>query len=494
MDHKMKMKMKSLLATIISFLTVLLVLGLILSAGQNIFRDISHAGLEPQAYAEASSMNAGPKTGGIAFERVAGGEATGDAAPSADQGDSEASLLWALLGVFLGGMALNLTPCVYPLIPVTVSYFGGQAFAGKEGRGSGIILHGVLYVIGLAVMNSFLGVFAALSGRMLGAVLQNPITLIVVAAVLVAFALSMFGFWEFRLPGFITRAASRNFAGYFGSFFIGTTLGLVAAPCLGPFVVSLLVWIASTGNPWFGFIFFFSLSLGMGLPLFVLALLSGRLSSLPKSGEWMLWVRKLMGWVLIGMAAWFVKPVLPEIPGLVVVSLIALAAGIHLGWIEQSTAAFRAFGWVKKAAGILGIGIAVMLFLGGAVQTEGIKWRAYNDQTLAEAKSSGKPIIIDFYADWCGPCQLMNKHTFHNRSVVDIAEKDFVTLNVDLTRGGDPQKERLVRRYNIQGVPTILFLDPGGEEKEDLRVMEFMPPDRFLARMNAVKKLIAGAK
>jgi thiol:disulfide interchange protein DsbD len=135
-----------------------------------------------------------------------------------------------------------------------------------------------------------------------------------------------------------------------------------------------------------------------------------------------------------------------------------------------------------------------MLLWGGMAQTEGIKWRGYTDQSFAEAKSSGKPIIIDFSADWCGPCQLMNKHTFHNRSVMELAEKDFVTLNVDLTRGGDPQKERLVRRYNIQGVPTILFLDPGGEEKEDLRVMEYMPPDKFLARMDELKKLIAGSR
>jgi thiol:disulfide interchange protein DsbD len=218
-------------------------------------------------------------------------------------------LLWTLLGVFAGGMALNLTPCVYPIIPVTISYFAGQS----DRRQSRLFAHGAFYVIGLAVTNSLLGVTAALTGGLMGSMLQNPVVLMAIATVLVLFAFSLFGLWEMRLPYAVTQFASRGYAGYFGSLFMGLTMGVVAAPCIGPFVLGLLTWVAALGSAWLGFVVFFTLSLGLGLPLFVLALFSGQLQRLPRSGEWMLWVRKLMGWVLVGMAAYYLRALLPKI-------------------------------------------------------------------------------------------------------------------------------------------------------------------------------------
>ena len=216
------------------------------------------------------------------------------------------------MGVLAGGIALNLTPCVYPLIPITVSYFGG-----RSGQGQGrLVLHGILYIGGLSLTNSILGVVAALTGGLMGAMLQNPVVLIVIAAILVFFATSLLGFWELRLPEGLTRLASKSYTGYFGTLFMGLTLGVVAAPCIGPFVLGLLTWVASMGSPWLGFIIFFTLSLGLGLPLFLLAIFSGKIDKLPRSGEWMLWVRKLMGWVLVGMAAYFIRPLFPETWGI----------------------------------------------------------------------------------------------------------------------------------------------------------------------------------
>ena len=152
------------------------------------------------------------------------------------------------------------------------------------------------------------GCFAALTGGLIGALLQSPLVLIAIAVVLAAFAMSLFGFWELRLPFRLTQAAAKSYTGFFGSFFMGITLGVVAAPCIGPFVLGLLTWVATLADPLMGFVIFFTLSLGLGTPLFGLAIFSGQLEKLPKSGEWMNWVRRLMGWVLIGMAAYFVRP------------------------------------------------------------------------------------------------------------------------------------------------------------------------------------------
>ena len=204
------------------------------------------------------------------------------------------AMIWTLLGIFAGGIALNLTPCVYPLIPITVSYFSGRSGKGKDR----LYFHGICYIGGLAVTNSILGVTAALTGSLMGALLQNPVVLSAIAAILILLATSLFGFWELRLPYWLTRAASRSYSGYFGSLFMGITLGLAAAPCIGPFVLGLLTWVAGMGSPWLGFLIFLTLSLGLGLPLFVLAMCAGKLDKLPRSGEWMIWVRKLMGWAL----------------------------------------------------------------------------------------------------------------------------------------------------------------------------------------------------
>jgi cytochrome c biogenesis protein CcdA len=171
-------------------------------------------------------------------------------------------LLWTLLGIFVGGLALNLTPCVYPLIPITVSYFGGRSAQGKS-----LVGHGICYIGGLALTNSSLGLVAALTGGLIAALLQSPPVLIAIAAMLAAFAMSLFGFWELRLPFWLTQLASKSYPGFFGSFFMGITLGVVAAPCIGPFVLGLLTWVATLVDPLLGFVIFFYLEPWFGRSL-----------------------------------------------------------------------------------------------------------------------------------------------------------------------------------------------------------------------------------
>ena len=394
------------------------------------------------------------------------------------------AIIWTLLGIFAGGIALNLTPCVYPLIPITVSYFGGRT---DQSQGK-LLIHGTCYIGGLSATNSLLGVTAALTGGLMGAMLQSPMVLIAVAAILVFFATSLLGFWEMRLPYWLSQAASRSYAGYFGSLFMGITLGVVAAPCIGPFVLGLLTWVAAMGNPWIGFFIFFTLSIGLGLPLFILAMFSGKLDKLPRSGEWMVWIRKLMGWVLVGMAAYFIRPLLPQIAGILVLAAAALAAGLHLGWIDHSRASFRAFDWLKSGAGIIGLVVATYMIGSLILQGPGVQWQAYSDQLLSAAIEKRKPVIIDFSAAWCAPCREMEEVTFHNRDVVKQAEQDFIMIKVDLTRQGNHDRDRLLRKYDVKGVPTIVFLDRQGRERRDLRLVDFLPADQFLIRMAEFRK------
>jgi len=390
--------------------------------------------------------------------------------------------LWlTLLGFFLGGLALNLTPCIYPLIPITVSYFSGA-----KGQSYLItITNSLLYLLGLAITNSFLGVWAALSGRMVGSALQNPWVVLFLAALFIALALSSFGLWEFRLPSSLSRHASRTFRGYFGTFFMGLTMGIIAAPCLGPFILGLLAYVAQTGDPYFGFLSFFILSLGLGLPLATLALFSDALARFPVSGDWMIWVRRLMGWVLLFMAVYVAKPLITS-PFLEVtlLSAVASAAGIHLGWVDRTGSLARGFSSFKRILGVVLIGGALFYFWTSAFQGPGMVWLSYDPSLVSKAAQEKKPVILDFSAEWCQPCQIMERAVFQDPEVVELSRK-FVNVRLDLTHR-HPDQEEILGRYQVQGVPTIIFMNRDGQEEKSLRIEEIVDKAQFLERMKAL--------
>jgi thioredoxin:protein disulfide reductase len=414
---------------------------------------------------------------------------------------SNKNLLIVFLSVFLGGLLLNLTPCIYPMIPITITYFGGQA-KGKKGS---LFIHSCLYVFGMAVMYSILGVVAAMTGGLFGAALRYPPVLIGIALVMAMLALSMFDVYELRMPAFLNRLAGGSQKGFGGTLLMGLTVGIIAAPCIGPFVLGLLTYVGDRGDIILGFSLFFVLALGMGIPFLILGLFSGSLHRLPRSGAWMVWVRKIFGFILLAMAVYFLKSLFPSpLSYRLALALMMLLAGIYLAWIDPVPAVGRVFPLVRNIVGMLffiaawhfavtglqsGIGTASM----NAVRPNSIgsiQWIPYSDAMLSQAAREAKPVFIDFYADWCAPCKELDEDTFAAPEVIDRSRK-FIMLKADLTSTGDPQVEALRQKFQARGMPTLIFLKPDGEEIVNLRGTGFESKDIFLDKMKHALDLSA---
>ncbi len=410
---------------------------------------------------------------------------------------SQKGWIITFLLVFVGGLALNLTPCVYPLIPITISYFGGQT----EGRKGSLLMHAIIYVLGMAITYSILGVIAALTGSLFGAALQNPYVLIVIAAILVGLALSMFDVYEIRMPTFLSNFAGGAKKGGFGTFFMGLTVGIVAAPCIGPFVLALLTFVGEKGDVVLGFWMFFTLAMGLGIPFVFLAIFSGSLHKLPRSGSWMVWVRTVFGFILVAMAVYFLEPLFPgSLSYFLTLAVIMLVGGIYMAWLEPTPASGEIFKIVRNLAGVAFFIVAIFFATIGidaainntvasktahsetVTPANEINWLPYSEEKIMQAANNKIPVIIDFYADWCIPCKELEKFTFSDQEVVKLSRK-FVMLKVDLTRTADPLSKELLQKYGIKGVPTLVFLSEVGSELKELRVVGFVEKEEFLPVM-----------
>jgi thiol:disulfide interchange protein DsbD len=393
-------------------------------------------------------------------------------------------LFIAFLLAFVGGLALNLTPCVYPLIPITVGYFGGQAVGGR----SSTIVRAILYLLGMAAMYSTLGVFAALTGSILGSALQNPLVTALIALVMVVLALSMFGVFEIRVPAKLSGVAGTAKQGYLGAFLMGLTVGIVAAPCIGPFVLGLLTFVGERGDPVLGFALFFTLSVGLGIPFVFLAVASGSISKLPRSGEWMEWVRKVFGVILLAMAVYFLDPVLPETAYYVILGGLLVVCGVIMGFVLRVRSSSVFFNVFRRSVGVVMPLVGLwFVFAPGHIFgiAPSIPWAAYDDNLLADAKSKNLPVVIDFSAEWCIPCDELDHETFNQPEVVEAAKR-IMPLRADLTKSASQEVMELRRKYTIRGVPTIVFIGADGKERPDLRVVQFIEKEEFLDKLDAL--------
>ncbi|MGQ9835048.1 MAG: cytochrome c biogenesis protein CcdA [Thermoanaerobaculaceae bacterium] len=383
-----------------------------------------------------------------------------------------------LLLVFLGGLALNLTPCVYPIIPVTIGFFLTQTGGRRR-----ILILASSYVLGMAVTYSALGVAAALTGRVFGAALQSPWVTGFIVAVVLALAASMFGFWEIRVPSRIANLAGGR-QGALGSLFMGLIVGLVAAPCIGPFVLGLLAYVGQQQSVALGFALFFTLALGLGLPYLFLAVSTKALEKLPHSGAWMEGVRQLFGVLLVALAAHFARPLLPGLWGDKLLAATLILGAAYLAVLARPG---REVDLVDRFMRLVTVGmvLAGSLLWPHRIQGRGeeLFWEAATAATLEEAIRSGQPTIVDFYANWCLPCKELEEKTFSDGRVMAKLSQ-FRRLKVDLTKNS-PEAERLRKTYEVLGVPTVLFFNKGVEVAGS-RLAGFEDATAFLKRLSAV--------
>lgn len=310
-----------------------------------------------------------------------------------------------------------MTPCVYPMLTVTVSLFKAKDAAGQSlGRS---FLKALVYFLGIAVMYSTLGYFAASSGKLFGSFLQNSWVLGLVAAMMFYLALTMFGVFYLRVPsGLLNRLSGLRKASYLGLFFSGMFVGVFAAPCIGPPVLALLTAVANNGDPKFGFTSFFTFSLGLGTPYLFLGTFSGLIAKLPKSGNWLKWVERIFGIILLGFA------------------FLYLALALHLNLPKGKMSAL---------------------------------WTPYSTEEEQKAIAEHKPIVIDFFAEWCIGCHELDLKVF-SKPEMQAKLAQVTTLRVDATDIDAPANQKVIDKYGIIGLPTVLFLDRDGKEIKQARV------------------------
>lgn len=385
-------------------------------------------------------------------------------------------ILVGLLFVFLGGLALNLTPCVYPLIPITIGYFGGQS----EGKTSKLFLMGLFFMLGMAVTYSVVGVVTSLTGAVFGTLLQNPIVILIIVAIFLILSLSMFGVYEFKLPDKLVMKAGGAKGGMFGAFFMGLTMGIVAAPCIGPFVLGLVTYVATKGDPVFGFLMFFVLALGLGLPYLFLAIFSGKIKNLPRAGLWMDAVKHIFGLILIAMALYFLMPLLPKNISGYVMPVFGIIAALYLLLFDKAANSVKGFRIFKTVFAVLVIALSVYSLIPS--DKKGIDWTPYSETALNSIDGK-RGVIIDFYADWCIPCKELDAITFSDSKVIELSKK-FGTFKADLTKSLSPEVSALREKYKILGVPTVLILDSNGNEKN--RITGFINAQEFYQLINSI--------
>jgi thiol:disulfide interchange protein DsbD len=413
---------------------------------------------------------------------------------------------WLVVISFFGfGLLLSLTPCVFPMIPILSGIIVGQGHQITKRKG---FLLSLAYVLGMAMTYALAGVAAGLSGTLISNALQNPWALGTGAAIFVALAMSMFGFYELQMPSFLqsrfTEASNRIQGGRFASVFVmGAISALIVGPCVAAPLAGALLYISQTGDVVLGGVSLFSLAMGMGVPLLLVGLSAGAL--LPRAGGWMDAVKRFFGVALLAVAIWLISPLLSEIAQMLMWAALLIISAMYLHALEPLAVNARGFTRFWKGVGIMSLvaGVALLLgamggsrdllqpltvYQGGGVASASQsaklpfqRVRNLEELDAAVRDAAGRYVMLDFYADWCVSCKELERFTFSDPRV-QARLKDVLLLKADVTANSAEDKAMLAR-FTLFGPPGIIFFDKAGGEVA-YRVVGYEPADKFLASLD----------
>lgn len=418
---------------------------------------------------------------------------------SSGSGEDEGTLARALSGgqvwlafllVFVGGILTSLTPCVYPLIPITVSIFGANESAGFLKS----LLLSIVYVLGIVVTYSILGVAVASTGAVFGQVMANPWVVGFISLILVALGMSMLGVFEIRVPYALqNRLNTVGGAGYAGALAMGTVAGVIAAPCTGPALAVVLTYIATTGSLFLGFWLMFIYALGMGLLFIGIGTFSGLLSALPRSGGWMYVLENIFGIAIITLALYFLKDVVGPFQAFLrnAPEFFAIAGGLIIVglWLSKLNERFKGLSrrmQFRKACGVLLTVFGAYMVVGGLQQPAGpeLEWIDNETAGLEIAKREDKLLMLDFYASWCAACNELDHKTYADPGVAAKLD-NYVNVKLDFTRNSETTKA-LTEKYQIPGLPVVIFMDAEGTILK--RLTGFVGPEEMLTILEEVEQ------
>ncbi len=415
------------------------------------------------------------------------------------------NLIWSFMLFFGFGLLLAFTPCVLPMIPILSGIIVGQGDSLTTRKAFSLSL---TYVISMSITFAIAGVIVGLAGQNIQAAMQNPIVISIFSLVFVFLALSLFGFYELRLPNHwqqkITQLSNQQRAGNFlGVAIMGVLATLIVSPCVSAPLVGALAFIGQTGNAVLGGAALFAMGLGMGVPLLIIGTSFGRW--LPKSGTWMDTVKTIFGVALLAMAIWLLQRIIPGPLALFLWASLAVIVAIYMGALARTPAT----GWGKlwQGLGIILLCYGILMIIGAAMgsknpwqplavvqqyytgtkaEQQGLKFdrvKSITDvkQAIKIAKSQHRPVMLDFYADWCVACKEMEATTFKSKKV-KTALKNTLLLQADVT-ANDATDKTLERYYGVVAPPTILFFDTKGNEIKSARIVGETGPKEFLRRI-----------